>query len=36
LRGAISRAVDRVLGRGRGGEGADVQQVSTERKGELP
>jgi hypothetical protein len=31
---SIGRAVDRVLGRGRGGEGADVQKVSLEDQGQ--
>jgi hypothetical protein len=32
----IGRAVDRVLGRGRGGEGSEVQNVSLEKKGQNP
>jgi hypothetical protein len=32
---SIGRAVDRVLGRGRGGEGADVQKVSIEDQGQM-
>lgn len=32
----IGRVVDRVLGRGRGGEGANVQQVSSDQKGQSP
>lgn len=32
----IGRVVDRVLGRGRGGEGANVQQVSSDLKGQNP
>jgi hypothetical protein len=33
---ALGRAVDRVLGRGRGGEGAETVRTSDERKGEKP
>jgi hypothetical protein len=33
---ALGRAVDRVLGRGRGGEGAETVRTSDERKGQQP